>query len=68
MADEKLQFKITAIDKTRNAFRAVAGGLNKVKTRVFSVQGALTALAGSLALKEFASQIDDLANNLPVSA
>tara|TARA_X000001388_G_scaffold3779_1_gene2650 strand:- start:1216 stop:2712 length:1497 start_codon:yes stop_codon:yes gene_type:complete len=61
MADEKLQFKLTAIDKTRNAFRSVAGGLNKVKTRVFSVQGALTALAGSLALKEFATQIDDLA-------
>lgn len=61
MADEKLSILITALDKTRNAFRSVSGGLNKVKTRVFSVQGALTALAGSLALKEFASQIDDLA-------
>lgn len=61
MADGKLQFALTAIDKTRNAFRSVSGGLGKIKNKVVSVEGALTALAGSLALREFAGQIDDLA-------
>jgi t-SNARE complex subunit (syntaxin) len=61
MADEKLSIRITAMDKTRDAFRSVAGGLNRVKKSVFSVKGAVTGLAGALALKKFTGDIDDLA-------
>jgi len=61
MADEKLSIRITAMDKTRNAFRSVSGGLNRIKRSVFSVRGAVAGLAGALALKEFSTQIDDLA-------
>ena len=61
MADEKLSIRITAMDKTRDAFRSVAGGLNRVKKSVFSVKGAVTGLAGTLALKKFAGDVDDLA-------
>lgn len=61
MAEPKVSIPITAIDKTRNAFRSVAGNLSRTKGRVLGLQGALVGLAGSLALKEFATQIDDLA-------
>lgn len=61
MAQENLNFRIVAIDKTRQAFASVRGGLNRVRSSVFSVRNAVVALGAGLALKQFASQIDDIA-------
>jgi len=61
MAQENLNFRITAIDKTRQAFASVRGGLDRVKSSVFNVRNAVVALGGALALRQFAQQIDDIA-------
>jgi len=61
MAQENLNFRITAIDKTRQAFASVRGGLDRVKSSVFNVRNAVVALGGALALRQFAQQIDDVA-------
>jgi methyl-accepting chemotaxis protein len=61
MADQNLRFTISAVDKTRAAFGAVASGLRRVKNSIMSVQGALVALGAGAGLKIMAGQIDDLA-------
>jgi len=61
MADQNLRFTISAVDKTRAAFGAVASGLSRVKNSIMSVQGALVALGAGAGLKIMAGQIDDLA-------
>ena len=47
MAKENVSIVLTAIDKTRNAFRTVAGGLNKIKGAIFNVKTGISALAGA---------------------
>lgn len=61
MADQNLRVVIGAVDKTGKAFRSVAGGLRRVKNSLFNVKTALTALAAGAGIREFATQIDDLA-------
>lgn len=61
MAQENLNFRIVAIDKTRQAFASVRGGLQRVQRSVFNVRNAVVALGGALALRQFAQDIDDLA-------
>lgn len=50
MADEKLSIRITALDKTRSAFRSVSSGLGGLKRAVFSTKAAVTGLAGAAGL------------------
>ena len=47
MADQNLKIRIGAVDKTAGAFRSIGTGLGRVKSAVFSVQTAVTALAGA---------------------
>lgn len=47
MADTNLKIRIGAVDRTGNAFRSINAGLGRVKNAVFSVQTAVTALAGA---------------------
>ncbi len=61
MADQNLRVNITAFDKTQRAFASVRAGLGKVKSSVFNVRNAVVGLGATLALKQFAGQIDDLA-------
>jgi hypothetical protein len=61
MAQENLNFRIVAIDKTRAAFSSVRGGLQRVQRSVFNVRNAVVGLGGALALRQFAQQIDDVA-------
>ena len=61
MADQNLKINLTAFDKTRAAFSSVRGGLNRVKSSVFSVKGALTGLAAAAGIKKLSSDIDVLA-------
>lgn len=61
MADQNLRINLTAFDRTRTAFASVRVGLNKVKSSIFSVRGALIGLAAGAALKKFATDIDNLA-------
>jgi hypothetical protein len=61
MAQENLNFRIVAIDKTRAAFASVRGGLQRVQRSVFNVRNAVVGLGGALALRHFAQDIDDLA-------
>lgn len=61
MADQNLRVNITAFDKTQRAFASVRAGLGKVKASVFNVRNSVVALGATLALKQFSSQIDDLA-------
>ena len=61
MADQNLRVNITAFDKTQRAFASVRAGLGKVKSAVFNVRNSVVALGATLALKQFAGQIDELA-------
>ena len=61
MADQNLRVNITAFDKTQRAFASVRAGLGKVKSSVFNVRNAVVGLGATLALKQFAGQIDELA-------
>jgi methyl-accepting chemotaxis protein len=61
MAQENLNFRIVAIDKTRAAFSSVRGGLQRVQRSVFNVRNAVVGLGGALALRHFAQDIDNLA-------
>lgn len=61
MADQNLRVNITAFDKTQRAFASVRAGLGKVKASVFNVRNSVVALGATLALKQFAKQIDELA-------
>lgn len=58
---ENLKFVISAVDRTASGFRKASAGLARLKKSVVSVQGALAALGAGVALKQFATQIDDLA-------
>lgn len=61
MADQNLKIQLTAIDKTRQAFSSVRAGLGRVGSSIGNVRTALAALGAGVALKQFATQIDDLA-------
>lgn len=61
MADQNLKIQLTAIDKTRQAFASVRSGLGRVGKSIGNVRTALAALGAGVALKQFATQIDDLA-------
>ena len=61
MADQNLRINLTAFDKTQRAFSSVRAGLGKVKASVFNVRNAVVGLGATLALKQFAGQIDELA-------
>ena len=61
MADQNLKIQLTAIDKTRQAFASVRSGLGRVGSSIGNVRTALAALGAGVALKQFSSQIDDLA-------
>lgn len=61
MADQNLRVNITAFDKTQRAFASVRAGLGKVRSSVFNVRNAVVGLGATLALKQFAGQIDELA-------
>lgn len=60
MADQNLRVNITAFDKTQRAFASVRSGLGKIQSSIFSVKGAVVGLGTTLALKQFAGQIDEL--------
>jgi len=47
MAQENLNIRIRAFDKTRTAFRAVNAGLGRIRKTVFSTQAAIGTLAGA---------------------
>ena len=61
MANQNLKIQLTAIDKTRQAFSSVRAGLGRVGSSIGNVRTALAALGAGVALKQFATQIDDLA-------
>ena len=63
MADQNLRVNITAFDKTQRAFASVRNGLTKVQSSVFNVRNAVVGLGATLALKQFAGQIDELAKS-----
>jgi len=63
MADQNLRINLTAFDKTQRAFASVRSGLGKIQSSIFSVKGAVVGLGATLALKEFAGQIDELAKS-----
>ena len=63
MADQNLRINLTAFDKTQRAFASVRNGLSKVKSSVFNVRNAVVGLGATLALKQFAGQIDELAKS-----
>ena len=60
---QNLKINITAKDKTQQAFSGVRGKLKGLKDSIFSVQGALVALGGGLAIRSIIGtgrQIEDL--------
>ena len=61
MADQNLKIQLSAIDKTQRAFGAVRSGLKRVSGSILNVRTALVGLAAGAGLKQFATQIDDLA-------
>lgn len=61
MAQENLNIVIRAFDKTSAGFRKVRDGLGGISKRVLNVKTAVAALGGSLALRQFSQQIDDIA-------
>ena len=63
MADPNLKIRITALNKTQQAFNAVQGGLKRVSKAVFSLKGGLAALGSGVALRGFAKSIDELAKS-----
>lgn len=72
MADEKLQIKITAIDKTRQAFNSIAnklGGLKKAAGAVGIAVGAIGAAFVAAAKKtiDFADEIAKTADKVGLS-
>ena len=50
MANQNLKIQITAIDKTRAAFRSVSAGLANVRRAVFSFQSAIAGAVGAAGL------------------
>ncbi len=61
MANQNLKVTLSAVDKTRQAFASVRGGLGRIGKSIVSVKGALIGLGATVALKQFATQIDNLA-------
>ncbi len=64
MANQNLKIQITAIDKTRAAFRSVASGLNAASRAIFSFKSALAGAVGvaglGLLVKSSLDSIDAL--------
>ena len=46
MAQKGISFKITAVNKTKQAFRGITSGLKKVSGAVFNLKTALTGVVG----------------------
>ena len=61
MADQNLKVTLSAVDKTRQAFASVRTGLGRIGRSVANVRTALVGLGATVALKQFATQIDNLA-------
>lgn len=61
MADQNLKVTLSAVDKTRQAFASVRNGLGRIGRSVANVRTALIGLGATVALKQFATQIDNLA-------
>ena len=63
MADPNLKIKITALNKTQQAFNSVQGGLKRIGKSVGSLKSGLLALGAGVGLKKLASSIDELAKS-----
>ena len=61
MADQNLKVTLSAVDKTRQAFASVRNGLGRIGRSVGNIKTALIGLGATVALKQFATQIDNLA-------
>jgi hypothetical protein len=61
MADQNLKVTLSAVDKTRQAFASVRNGLGRIGRSVANIRTALIGLGATVALKQFATQIDNLA-------
>lgn len=61
MADQNLKVTLSAVDKTRQAFASVRNGLGRIGRSVANIRTALVGLGATVALKQFATQIDNLA-------
>ncbi len=61
MADQNLKVTLSAVDKTRQAFASVRTGLGRIGRSVANIRTALIGLGATVALKQFATQIDNLA-------
>lgn len=61
MATTDHRIKLTAVDKTRSAFRSMQMGLSKVRGSVFNLRTALVTLASSVAFTKMTRDIDRLA-------
>ena len=61
MADQNLKVTLSAVDKTRQAFAGVRTGLGRIGRSVANIKTALIGLGATVALKQFATQIDNLA-------
>ena len=61
MADQNLKVTLSAVDKTRQAFASVRNGLGRIGRSVANIKTALIGLGATVALKQFATQIDNLA-------
>jgi phage tail tape-measure protein len=60
---QNLKINILAQDKTKQAFNGIRGGLDKLKSAVFSVKGALVGIGAGLVVKSFVNtgrSIEDL--------
>jgi len=63
MADPNLKIRITALNKTQQAFNSVQGGLKRVGKAVGSLKTGLLALGAGVGIKSLATSIDELAKS-----
>ena len=50
---QNLKINILANDKTKEAFNGIRGRLDKLKSAVFSVKGALVGIGAGVVIKQF---------------
>jgi hypothetical protein len=60
MATTDHKIRLTAVDRTKSAFRSVQMGLRKIGGAVFSFQAALAALGGIAVFSKISKDIDNL--------
>ena len=63
MADPNLKIRITALNKTQQAFNSVQGGLKRVGKAVGSLKTGLLALGAGVGIRALATSIDELAKS-----